>query len=234
MKITCILTSHNRPRMVRDALRSVAGQTHTDYELLVFDDSTLLDIYKAVSEFKFTEVRVFHNQIGAEARALTCRLGINCNAGLAKAKGDLVCFLCDDDFYYPGWFAAAAKFFTENPDTDAGFGRLWYLDAQEARFPDPDSARGIWFDSAVIQPYAVLDHNQVIHRRFDPPFRWPEDAERRRAPDAHYFQSVALSGRPFHPIPADAVVKRRHGMNMQNKMHELGTEKGEGLREKTP
>jgi glycosyltransferase involved in cell wall biosynthesis len=232
MKVTCILTSYNRPRMVRDALKSIADQTHKDYELLVYDDSTVFDIKPVVAAFPLTEVRVFHNDLSAAERRAKCRLGVNCNAGLGQAKGDLVCFLCDDDFYWPGWFEAAVRFFTVNPDKEAGFGKLKFIASAQMVFPK--AAHGIWREEPVAKPHGVLDHNQVIHRRFIPPYRWPEDFKYSIAPDGIYFSTIASSGRVFHPIRAEAVVKRAHSMNLQKTLDDIGSPAGEGLRERFP
>ena len=46
--ISCILSSYNRPRMVRDALNSVARQIYRRYELIVVDDSDAFDIRDVV------------------------------------------------------------------------------------------------------------------------------------------------------------------------------------------
>lgn len=230
VKVTCILTSYNRPKMIQDALKSVADQTHKDYELLVFDDSTAMDIRKIVSEFSLTEVQVFHTDVSPKTRGSICRLSVNCNAGLAAAKGDLLCFLADDDYYYPRWFEAAVSFFENNSSKEVAYGRLWYSDSAKMVFPS--GGKGIFPGKAVTKPLDVLDHNQVIHRRFTPSFRWPEEFKFCTGPDGKYFELIAKSGRPFHPIEADAAVKRKHSLNLQKTIREMGLPAGERLRER--
>lgn len=231
LKVTCILTSYNRPRMIRQALKSIADQTYKNYELLIFDDSTAFKIMDVLQDFKFPSLQIHHADISAEERRAKGRLGLNCNHGLYLAQGDLICYLCDDDYFYPNWFAYAASFFEDpaNQDKKVGFGALSYSKNMEMEFPI--HGFGIWIDRQVVEPGNVLDHNQVIHRRFTPPFHWPEDFHSSVAPDAFYFTSLARAGHVFHPIQAYAVVKRQHGKNLQNTLEEIGTAKGEEIRE---
>lgn len=208
MKVTCLLTSYNRPTWVRHSLKSVAGQSHKDYQLVVIDDSTILDIHSIVKEFSFPEVEVHHFSVSREERRLKNRLAVNLNFGLGRAKGDLICFLCDDDYYFPTWFSEAAKFFEANKDIKVGFGRLVYSSCPEMTFePKPGNVR--FFNEPVSSPSCALDHNQVIHRRFPQPFLLPEDPKAIAASDANYFNTIAHY-HLFHPIHADAVVKRLH------------------------
>ncbi len=229
LKITCILTSYNRPRMIRQALKSVADQTYKNYELLIFDDSNAFKIWDAVAEFQFPSVQIHHTNLTAEERRARGRLGVNCNIGLHIAQGDLICFLCDDDYYYPDWFYKAAWFFESNHDKRVAFGALSYSKSEDMVFPI--HGFGIWHEGVVVDPANRLDHNQVIHRRFDPAFRWPEDFHSSVSPDASYFSAIAAAGHNFHPIQTYAVVKRQHSKNLQNTLEEIGTPQGESVRE---
>lgn len=231
MKVTCILTSYNRPKFVRQSLKSLADQTYRDFEVLLFDDSSAFDIHEAVKEFVIPGLRVFKNTVTAQERRSVNRLSVNCNMGLKEATGDLICFLCDDDYFYPNWFNCAVKFFAAdgNETKNVGFGILNYSGKSEMIF-DKNAERR-FFDKPLNAPGCMVDHNQVIHRRFDPPFRWPEEWKSVGAPDAIYFNTLAKVGHLFYPIGNHCVVKRRHKKNLQHTTHEIGTEAGEGLRE---
>lgn len=212
MKISCILTSYNRPRWVRHALKSVADQTYKNYELIVLDESTILDIQQIIREFPLACCKVRHSNVGSSQRVLENRLSINMNAGLSMATGDLICFLCDDDYYYSGWFESAAAFFSARPDVSVAYGKLRYSSEREMVFSEDGNVR--YPGGIVTSPFDLLDHNQVIHRRFIPPFRWPEDPRTIAGPDAHYWASIARH-HAFHPIESFAAVKRVHEKNLQ-------------------
>lgn len=228
LKVTCILTSYNRPTWVRQALDSLQAQTHRNFELLVFDDSTKIDIRRILSEFKLPVAHVETTKLTMQERRSVNRLSININRGLGIAKGDLICFLADDDYYFPGWFEAAARFFSENPSVNVGYGKLIFS-TSAARDYSPHGEM-LYPGGVVKEPYERVDHNQVIHRPFPVPYQWPETFTTLRNPDAHYFRNIAKD-HLFYPIDAMAAVKRLHEKNLQKTTKDLFTGKADGLRE---
>ncbi len=234
MKISCILTSYNRPRLVRQALLSVAYQGHRDWELIVIDDSDSedMDIWEAVSEhetvFRFNRIHVLHENVKPEERRRVNRLGININNGLQLATGDLVCYLADDDYYFPDWFEKAASFFEKYPDKKVGFGRLKH--STDPKMDIEESGTFSYASGIVKEPMGVLDHNQVMHRRFSPPHLWSADVGTVMNVDGWYFSALA-NHYDFHPIDAWAAVKREHGKNLQKCVSEYQGGKIGGLRE---
>jgi spore maturation protein CgeD len=231
MKISCILTSYNRPRWVEHALKSVQDQSHKNFELLVYDDSTIFDIQSVVRKFSFPQVKVVHTNVSPQQRKSQNRLGVNCNSGVKAASGELICYLCDDDYYFPGWFKACSEFFSNpaNKTKDAAFGILMYSKDPAMTFPTTGERR--FFDAPVRKPGGTLDHNQVVHRKFKYRFYWPIGIETVTTTDGTYFNEIAKSGRLFYPIHEYAAVKRRHPKNLQITVHHLGKAEGEGCRE---
>lgn len=231
MKVSCILTSFNRPLWVQDALKSVALQTHQDVELIVIDESETFDIREVLRQFDFPSLVVRRFEVDAAVRRLENRLSINCNLGLNLATGDLICFLADDDYYYPGWFSAASAWFEANQEKRAAFGKLVYSYDRLMGFernPDPSMIR--YYPEPVFDPFGKLDHNQVMHRRFDPPCLWPVQVSTIGGPDAWYFREIAKNN-VFWPIDALCCVKRLHKKGlMESQQIYLGGGM-EGLRE---
>lgn len=229
LKVTCVLTSFNRPNYVRHALESLRAQTYRNFEVVVVDDSTVFDVRPVVEEFKLPKARVVHFDVTPEQRARENRLGINCNRGVEMAEGDLLCFLCDDDYFFPTWLERAVRFFESSAHRDKGacFGRLVYSSSPEMVYPGAPQR----FPASVItDPYCALDHNQVVHRRFRKPARWPETVEEVGTTDGQYFRAIARKGWSFYPVDAFAVVKRIH----QKSIHgSWGTEISKGLAEGT-
>lgn len=229
MKISCILTSFNRPNWIRHSLASIASQTHRDYELLVIDESETFDVREVVAGFKFPDVKVIHHDVTAEERAKINRLSVNVNEGLGMAGGDLICYLADDDFYYPDWFAAASAFFSAHPQVHAGFGKLAYGHSREWVYP---SNPEVLFPKGILaDPYCRLDHNQIIHRPMRPPILWPTDPSTLTAPDGLFMREVGRR-HPFYPIEAFSAVKRmNHGKNLQHAADEYRAGHMKGNRE---
>lgn len=231
MKVSCILTSFNRPKWVKDSLRSIANQTHRDIQLIVIDESDMFDIHETLKEFQFQELVVRRFEVSADVRRLTNRLSENCNLGLSLATGDLVCFLADDDYYFPSWFAVASAWFTEHPEKRAAFGKLIYSYKAQMEFPEkPDPTVVRFYQDPVFDPFGKLDHNQVIHRRFVPPYQWPVGAATVGGPDAHYFREIAKNN-VFWPIPSFSAVKRIHRKGLMESQQIYINGFMEGLRE---
>lgn len=228
MKVTCLLTSYNRPNWIRQALTSIANQTHKNYELIVLDESTAFNVESTIKEFEFPLVSIHHFDVTPEQRRSENRVGIILNIGMSLAIGDLVCFLCDDDYFYPTWFEIATSYFNRFPDRAVGFGRLRYSCSPEMVYPSTGPIR--FFDSPITEPFAQLDHNQVIHRRFTQPYRWPETLDFLTHVDGSYFSAIARD-HVFYPIDAMAAVKREHSKGIRSDTEALLAGTADELRE---
>lgn len=228
MKISCILTSYNRPTLIRQALQSIQDQTHQNYQLIVVDDSTKMDIFEVMRGFKFPESTVIQSSVKSEDRAKVNRLGININLGLSKVKGDVVCYLADDDYYFPTWFDKLSRHFDAYIEHQVGYGILKFSESMEMDLKEDGTFR---FPGDIVnEPMGVLDHNQVAHRRFDPPQLWQESVGTIMNVDGWFFSQLANLYQ-FHPINAWAAVKRLHAKNLQQHVSEYQGGKLDDLRE---
>lgn len=185
------------------------AQTHRDYHLIVVDESTLFDIDEVVAEYAFQQVTIIRVPVTPEQRAHRNPVGANMNLAMPLAQTGLVCFLCDDDYYYPNWFASASQYFEEHPDHHVGFGILNYSRDQEMSLQPATQWGRRFFNEPLTDPFCKLDHNQVVHRVFSPPYKWPEDLDKIKEPDGYYFRELAKE-HVFYPIAVPAVVKREH------------------------
>lgn len=111
-----ILTTYNRPQLLRDALNSIAEQSLRDFDvILVNDNGEPVESLLADYDFPITYLRQGRNRGPAAAR----------NAALRLARGHHVVFLDDDDLYLPDHLAQLAKGLEASPGcvvyTDAVF-----------------------------------------------------------------------------------------------------------------
>jgi glycosyltransferase involved in cell wall biosynthesis len=101
-----ILTTYNRPGLLRDALVSLGDQTLRDFEvILVNDHGDPVESLLAEFDFPITYLYQGRNQGLSAAR----------NAGLKLANGRYVSYLDDDDIYLPGHLAVLADTFERQP-----------------------------------------------------------------------------------------------------------------------
>ena len=111
-----ILTTFNRPRLLADALDSLARQSCKDFEvILVCDQGTPVEALLEGYAFDVVYLYQGRNQGPAAAR----------NAALHLARGRYVVYLDDDDLYLPHHLHTLAQAIESHPDelvyTDAVF-----------------------------------------------------------------------------------------------------------------
>lgn len=92
--VSVIIPSYNRAPLLKEAIKSVLGQTVTDLEILVCDDGSTDNTKEVVEEFN--DPRIFwlpDQNSGGPA--------VPRNRGIKAAKGDWLAFLDCDDLWKP-------------------------------------------------------------------------------------------------------------------------------------
>ena len=120
MKVTVIVRTYNRPEFLKQALASIQLQSHTDWEVLIFDDGATdinFDVYK---KFKSDnkDKRVIYLSAG-EAR------GFYKGSWLIApdlAEGELMVRLDDDDLLAEDCLEFLTKIYGENPELEFSYG----------------------------------------------------------------------------------------------------------------
>ena len=94
-KVSVIIPTHNRARVIRRSVESALRQTHQDFEILIVDDGSTdetLDVVKPL--LRDQQVRyVRHEEQKGQNAAL--------NTGIRNSNGDYVAFLDSDDMWVP-------------------------------------------------------------------------------------------------------------------------------------
>jgi glycosyltransferase involved in cell wall biosynthesis len=239
VKHTVILGSYNRPKLVSEAIASVRAQTNGEWQLIITDDAsdepTLTAIQQALAGVPTVYTTRFHpalllNFLAGSALVVenpdrptwrgdaATRAVKGINAVLRHAQGDIVHYLADDDYYDAGAFAAFDELFAR-PEVMVGYGRLVYV----SRDRQPTGEQR-YFAGPVHDPYCVLDHNQVAHRRacFERVPSWEETDHGDYASDGRFFQALTRAYGPAHGIDRVVGYKRMHGHNMQATREQTG------------
>jgi len=220
-----VLSSYNRPRMVREAISSILAQTVQDWQAIVADDGstdeTLAAIDGAVGDDPRFSVLRGRPATKDERRSLRARYAERINEALPLCTGGIVHYLADDDWFLPGRFAAFDRLFAD-PAVMVGYGRLQYRDGQ-GQATEPDR-----FPLEFAMPRWKLDHNQVAHRReclANVP-AWPSRGDcAAEGADGCFFNELWRHWR-FSPMDEPVAVKRIHPLNMLS----TGADTGPGAR----
>ncbi len=104
-----IIPTYNRSKELKKAVESVLSQSFSDFEILVMDDGSTDDTREVVSTIN--DIRVTYDwekNFGGPARPR--------NRGIAKAKGEWICFLDADDSWLPDKLLTCFKHINDTVD----------------------------------------------------------------------------------------------------------------------
>jgi glycosyltransferase involved in cell wall biosynthesis len=121
--VSVVIPTFNRSRAVTKAIASILAQSHSGVQVVVVDDGSTDNTIEVVENVRRTDRRVelFRNQF--EKGCAGAR-----NTGMARAQGDYITFLDDDDVYQPEKVAAQCATLARKPDVDvvvSGARREW-------------------------------------------------------------------------------------------------------------
>lgn len=147
MQFSVIIPLYNKAAYIRATLESVLAQTCQDFEIIVVDDGSRDGSADVVQALRDPRIRLLRQANGGVSRAR--------NAGIALARGELVCFLDADDWFGPDYLATLAAMAARHP---AG---VFYATAYQ-RVRDGDAAPPLALGPAVPQ-FSRLE-NFYAHR----------------------------------------------------------------------
>ncbi len=107
---TVILATFNRRDLLPRAIQSVLHQSFKDFELFVIDNGSTDDTRSIVERIKDERLTYLLNSSPTQSCDAPRNLGID------KAKGNTICFLDDDDIWYPQKLEKVKRAFDQYPD----------------------------------------------------------------------------------------------------------------------
>lgn len=114
--VSVIMPCHNGQRYVAAAVESVLRQTYTNFEILAVDDGSSDDTPNILRSLAAADPRVITWSQSASGTAAAAR-----NAAFARARGELIAFLDDDDLYHPEKLERSLVGFDGRPDIQVVF-----------------------------------------------------------------------------------------------------------------
>lgn len=109
--VSIIIPAHNRPELLKRAVRSALNQTYEHIEVIVVDDASEVDILQSLTDdVRLTVVRNEVNKGASESR----------NIGVRRSSGAFINFLDDDDILYPEKVSMQIRKFRESRDPQLG------------------------------------------------------------------------------------------------------------------
>lgn len=104
--VSVVIPTHDRPRMLQDAVDSVRDQTYDHLELIIVDDASPTPAAETLDVPSDIDVRTIRHADNRGANAAR-------NTGIDAANGAIIAFLDDDDRWEPGKITAQVAAFRE-------------------------------------------------------------------------------------------------------------------------
>lgn len=205
-RVSVLLTTYNRPRMLGEAAASVFDQTCQDYELIILDDNSSdqaqLDLLRVL--WAHPKARIYKDDVAPGERAAKVRYAVLANIGLQLARGEYVTYLCDDDLYLPRRLEAMTA------RLDQGDCRVVYGSQRCERDGQVVMTRPAM--SVLARASMVVDHSSVMHTRAAglEVSGWDEDPAHWRSADAAFWDRLTNAGHLFYPVSEFTDVHRFH------------------------
>ncbi|HZF07962.1 MAG TPA: glycosyltransferase family A protein [Thermoanaerobaculia bacterium] len=110
-RVSVVIPTHNRAHLLPATLESVLGQTESDLEGIVVDDGSTDGTAAAVSAIRAGDPRLVYLPLPRSGNLARVR-----NAGVARARGELIAFLDSDDLLEPEALAAYRAVLAAHPE----------------------------------------------------------------------------------------------------------------------
>lgn len=112
MAITTIITTYQRPHLLKRAVLSVLNQTYSDFKICVFDNHSNDETFEIMQEFVKKDPRIKYHRHEKN-------IGMMANYEFAYRQIDspYFSFLSDDDFVLPHFFETALESLKRHPDS---------------------------------------------------------------------------------------------------------------------
>jgi glycosyltransferase involved in cell wall biosynthesis len=111
-RVSVLIPTYNRARMVCEAIDSALAQTFGEFELILVDDGSTDDTGEVIRSRYGDEPRLRYlaKENGGTASAR--------NLGLSHARGEFVALLDSDDIYLPRYLESQVAWLDAHPDVD--------------------------------------------------------------------------------------------------------------------
>ncbi len=135
-RVSIVTTVYDRTECLRRCLRSVKGLTFTDYEHIVISDHPPAPVVEEIARIVRDEDDGRISYIDLPARSNNW--GITpAAAGLRRSRGELVCFLSDDNGYLPEHLATLVEVLDREPEVGFAYSSCLYAGRRMLRHPVP-------------------------------------------------------------------------------------------------
>jgi len=177
-----IIPLYNKEKFIKNTIESVLNQEFNDFEILIINDGSTDSSLKQIEAFTDSRIKIFDQENKGVSVAR--------NFGLAQAKGEYICFLDADDYWYPHFLSQMYKHIKLLPEQKV-FTSAFELDIKNKNVPCIYSMKKTadyqivdYFDASRKKHPVIGTSTSVFHRDvfeksgvFDVRFRSGQDSD---------------------------------------------------------
>ena len=135
MRVSVVISTYNRPRLLKSVIESILSNTYPDFDLVIVDQSESNETKNLVNEYARYDNRIKYlwSEKG-KSKAL--------NLEIKDTKGEIIALTDDDCVVAQDWIEKIVSFFDMHPDAAVILGDV---------IPGEPSSSGIlcpWYNSA--------------------------------------------------------------------------------------
>lgn len=176
-RVTVLMPVYNGAHYLADSIRSILGQTFSDFEFLIIDDGSTDESVAIIQGIDDPRIRLVHNG---------SNLGISAslNRGLDLARGEFVARMDADDISRPERLACQVRFMDANPLVGVCGSWVRFISKADNRvWKLPENAEEIrcwqFYAVGVAHPSVMMRRLSFVERGlyYDPDYKHIEDYE---------------------------------------------------------
>jgi SAM-dependent methyltransferase len=178
--VSVVLATYNGSRFLEQAIVSVLAQTCRDYQFIIIDDGSTDPQVRAICDRYADRIEYVYQENRGLAGAR--------NAGIARARGEYICFIDDDDAWKPEKLAKQLAFMRSfRPEENVAMASTWLdlvdpegrLIGRQGHDLSGDVHRRLLFESPVDAPSSVMIRRDVFAAvgPYDESLRYAEDRD---------------------------------------------------------
>jgi len=198
-RVSVIIPTYNRCRLVREAINSVLAQSFTDFEILVIDDGSTDDTAEMIKAVNDERCRYFYKSNGGAASAR--------NMGLKKAGAEYIALLDSDDLWPKEYLEVMVSTLQDASDYGVAYCGITqaYPDGRIVKGYRVKSCVSGWITESLFNKFYVGCQISVIRRHLLKDFYFDESFK--IMDDVDFFLRLSLRTK-FLFVPGVLIIRR--------------------------
>lgn len=155
--VTVIIPVFNGDQYLGEAIKSVLDQTYQNFELVIVDDASTIDISGVINSFKDSRINYIRHETNLGANNSR-------NTGIKMSSGKIIAFLDQDDLFHREKLSNHVEYLSEHPDVGFTYNSRFELNYSA------QTIRNIWRPPAsmtlaeLVQGFPISPSDMVVVR----------------------------------------------------------------------